>query len=79
MPPISKSSTQNAMSTCPITRIKVSRSNMMDHRLITDHSCITLTDTRYPTDNDNGNQCRECNQTSVNRCVEVEHLRESIN
>ena len=27
---------------------------------------------------DNGNQDTECNQTSVNRCVEVEHLRESI-
>ena len=26
---------------------------------------------RYPTDNDNANQGTECNQTSVNICVEV--------
>ena len=29
-------------------------------------------------DNENGNQGTECNITSVNRCVEVEHLEESI-
>ena len=43
---------------------------MMDHHLIT--RCIPLTNTRYPTDNDNGNQATKCNQTSVNRCVEVD-------
>ena len=50
---------------------------MMDDQFITDHWSIPLTDVRYPTDNDNGNQGTECKQTSVNRCVEVEHLRES--
>ena len=30
------------------------------------------------TDNENGNQGTECNLTSVNRCVEIEHLKESI-
>ena len=50
----------------------------MDHRLIIGHSCLPLTDVRYPTDNENGNQGTKCNQTSVNRCVEVEHLKESI-
>ena len=33
---------------------------------------------RSPTDNENGNQGIECNLTSVNRCVEVEQLKESI-
>ena len=32
----------------------------------------------YLTDNDNENQGTQCNKTSVNICVEVEHLRESI-
>ena len=51
-----RSYTQTTTSTCPIMRIKVSRSNMKDHRLITDHWCILLTDARSPTDNENGNQ-----------------------
>ena len=33
---------------------------------------------RSPTDNENGNQGTECNLTSVNICVEFEHLKESI-
>ena len=33
---------------------------------------------RSPTDNENLNQGAECNLTSVNRCVEVKHLEESI-
>ena len=73
-----RSSTQYATSTCPNMWIEASRSNIVVHRLITSHWCIPLIDTRYPIDNDNGNQGREWNQTSVNRCVEVEHLRESI-
>ena len=72
------SSMQTATSTCPIMRIKASRLNMMVHHLITGHWCIPLIDVRYPTDNDNGNQGTKCNLTSVNRCVEVEHLKESI-
>ena len=71
-------STQTATTTCPIMRIKVLISNMIDHRLITGHCCIALIEARYPTDNDNGNQGTECNKKSVNICVEVEHLRESI-
>ena len=51
-----RSSTQTAMSTCPTMRIEVSRSNIVVHRLITGHYCISLTDVRLPTDNDNGNQ-----------------------
>ena len=65
-------STQTAMSTCIITWVKVSRLNMMVHHLIIGHWCIPLTDARYPTDNDNGNQGTEWNLTSVNRCVEVD-------
>ena len=72
-----KYSTQIAMSTCPTMWIEVSRSNIVVHRLITSHWCISLTDARYPTDNDNGNHGMECNLTSVNRCVEVEHLKDS--
>ena len=69
---------QTATSTCPTMWIKVSRLNMVVHRLITGHWCIPLTDTRYPTNNDHGNQGTECNLTSVNRCDEFEHLKESI-
>ena len=72
------SSTQIAMSTCPTMWIEVSRSNIVVHRLITGHWCIPLTYVRYTTDNDNGNQGIECNKKSVNKCVEVEHLKESI-
>ena len=73
-----RSSTHTAMSTCPTMRIEVSRSNIVVHCLITGHWCLLLIDTRSPIDNDNGNQGTECNITSVNRCVEVEHLEESI-
>ena len=73
-----RSSTQTATSTCPTMWIDVSRSNIIFHRLITSHWCISLTDARYPTYNDNGNQGIECNLTSVNKCIEVEHLKESI-
>ena len=65
-------------STCPTMRIDVSRLNIVVHRLITSHWCIPLADARSPTDNENGNQGTECNLTSVNRCVELEHLEESI-
>ena len=64
-------SMQTATSTCPIMQIKVLRLNMMVHRLITDNSCILLTNVIYPPDNDNGNQGTECNLTSENKCVEV--------
>ena len=74
-----RSSTQTTTSTCPTMRIDVSRSNIVVHCLITGHWCIPLTDARSPIDNDNGNKGTECNITSVNRCVEVEHLEESIN
>ena len=33
---------------------------------------------RSPTDNENGNQGTRVKTTSVNKCVEVKHLRESI-
>ena len=59
--------------------MKVLRSNRMKHCLITGHWCILLTNVRSPTDVENGNQDTDCNLTSVNRCVEVEHLEESIN
>ena len=72
------SSTQTATSTCPTMWIKVLRLNIVVHHLITGHWCIPLTDAISPTDNENGNQGTECNLTSVNRCVEVEHLEESI-
>ena len=74
-----RSSTQTPTSTCPTMWIEVSRSNIVVHRLIIDHWCIPLTDARSPTDNENWNQGIECNITSVNRYVEVEHLEESIN
>ena len=51
-----RSSTKTSTSTCPITRIKVLRSNMMVHRLITSHWCISLIDAISPTNNENGNQ-----------------------
>ena len=73
-----RSSTQTTMSTCPTMRIKVSRSNIVVDRLITSHWCIQITDARSPTDNENGNQGTKCNLTSVNICVEVKHLEESI-
>ena len=47
-----KSSTQSAMSTCPTMWIKVSRSNIVVHRLITEHWCIPLTNARSPIDNE---------------------------
>ena len=74
-----RSSTQTTTVTCPITWIKVLRSNMMDQRMTIGHWCKPLTYTRYPTDNDNGNKDTEWRKTSVNVCVEVKHLRESIN
>ena len=74
------SSTQTATaSTCPTMWIEVSRSNIVVHHLITSHWCIPLIDARFPNDNENGNQGTECNLTSVNKCVEVKHLRGSIN
>ena len=51
-----KSSTQTATSTCPTMWIKVSRSNIVVHHLITGHWCIPLIDARSPTENENGNQ-----------------------
>ena len=71
-------STQIVASTCPIMRIKVLKLNMMGHCLIIGHWWISLRDVRYPINNNNGNQRIECNQTSVNICVEVKNLRESI-
>ena len=70
--------TRTATSTCPTMKIDVSRSNIVFHRLITDHWCILLIYTISPTDNENGNQGTKCNLTSVNRFVEVKHLEESI-
>ena len=58
--------------------IEVLRSNIVVHRLIIVHWCIPLTDMRSPTDNENGNQGTEHNIKSVNRCVEFELLKESI-
>ena len=75
---VGRSSTQTAMSACPTMWIDVPRSNIVVHYMITGHWCILLTDVRSPTNNENGNQGTECNLTSVNRCVEVEHLEESI-
>ena len=62
---VGKYSTQIAMSTCPTMRTEVLRSNILVHRLITSHRCISLTDVRSPTDNENGNQgtrvqCKWC-------------------
>ena len=56
IPPSGNPSTQYAVSTCPTMWIEVSRSNIVVHHLITGHWCIPLTDTRSPTDNENGNQ-----------------------
>ena len=70
--------TRTIMSTCPTMWVDVSRSNIVVHRPITGHWCIKLTHARSPTNNENGNQGIECNLISVNRCVEVEHLEESI-
>ena len=75
---VGRSSTWTIMSRCHTMQIDVSRSNIVVHHLITDHWCISLMDARSPTDNDNGNQGTKCNLTSVIRCVEVEHLKESI-
>ena len=74
-----KSSTQTIASTCPNMRIEVSRSNIVFHHLITVHWCISLIDARSSTDNENGNQGIGVQKiTSVNKCVEVEHLKGSI-
>ena len=73
-----KSSTHTATSTCPTMRIEVSRSNIVVHRMITGHWCIPLIDARSSTNNEMGIKVLECKLTSANKCVEVEHLRESI-
>ena len=70
-----RSSTQTSTSTCPTMRIDVLRSNIVVHYLITNHWCIPKIDVRSPIDNENGNQGKKCNLTSVNRCVEVKHLK----
>ena len=74
-----KSSTQTTTSTCPTMWIEVLRLNIVVHHLITSHWCILLIDTRSPIDNEMGIKVLECNLTSVNKCVEVKHLRGSIN
>ena len=73
-----RSSTRTATSTCRTRWIDVLRSNIVIHHLITVHWYIPLIDTRSPTDNENKNQGTKWNLTSLNRCVEVEHLEEFI-
>ena len=75
---IGRSSTQTAMSTCPTMRIDLSRLKIVFHCMVTSHCYTPLTDARSPTDNENGNKGTKFNLTSVNRCVEVKHLKESI-
>ena len=74
-----RSSTQTTTSTCPTMWIDVSRSNIVVHGLITSYWCIPLTNVRSPIDNDNANKGTECNLKGKNKCVEVEHLKETIN
>ena len=73
-----KSSAWMATSTCSTMWIDVSRLNIVVHHIIIGHWCIPLIDMRYPTNNDNQNHGTECKQTNVNWCVEVKHLKESI-
>ena len=72
-----RSSTQTDMSTCITMWIEVSRSNIVVHRLITGHWCILLTD--HPPIMKMRIKVLECKLTSVNKCVEVKHLKGSIN